>query len=85
MNQKGATFFIAIIFAVMIFVAGMLILNFMKDDISAVTSSTALDCNNQTITDGNKVACLGMDIAIPYFFILVLSAAGGIIAAKLAL
>ena len=85
MNNRGQTFFFAIIVAVVIFAFGMLILNFMKDDITTVTGTSALDCNNQTITDGTKVVCLGMDLTIPYFFLLVLSASGGIIAAKLTL
>lgn len=85
MNNKGQTFFFAIVTALIIFVFGMLFLNFLKDDITTTTSSSALDCNNLSISDGNKVTCLAMDATVPYFFLLILSAAGGLIAAKLTL
>lgn len=83
MNNIGQSFFIAILVAVMIFSAGMLAMNFVKDDVSIAT--TSLDCNNASISDGNKVTCLAMDAAVPYLFIIILSAAGGLIASKLTL
>ena len=83
MNSKGQTMFIAILIACMIFFAGVIVVNFLKDDIT--TARNALDCTNSTISDGTKLTCLGTDIVVPYFIIIFLSAAGGLIAAKLTL
>ena len=81
MNNKGQTMFIAIIVACMIFFAGAIMVNFFKDDITS--ARTSMDCTNPTISDGSKLTCLGIDIVIPYFIIVFLSAAGGLIASRL--
>lgn len=45
----------------------------------------ALNCNslpsgdNTTITDGQKLSCLGTELVIPYFIILIMAIAGGAI------
>jgi uncharacterized membrane protein len=83
MNSKGQTMFIAIIVACMIFFAGVIVVNFFKDDIT--TARVAMDCSNPAISDGSKVTCLGIDIVVPYFILIFLSAAGGLIAARLLL
>ena len=83
MNKKGQTIFMAVIIAMMIFFVGVITVNFLKDDIT--TTRTNLDCTNPSISDGAKVTCLGIDGLVPYFIIVFLSAAGGLIAAKLAL
>jgi len=84
MNNRGQTIFMAILIGVIIFAFGMLAMNFIKDDITIATNSNNLDCNNVSITDGAKITCLAMDATIPYLFLLIISAAGGLIAAKLA-
>lgn len=80
MNNKGAGLLIAIVIAVMIFAAGMLFMNFIKDDVTS--ARLGMDCTNSTISDGAKVTCLGIDIVIPYFILGILSSAGGIIVAR---
>ena len=85
MNSKGQTMFMAIIIACMIFFAGVITVNFIKDDVTTARLSTAMDCTNSSISDGSKVVCLGIDLAVPYFIVLFLSAAGGLIAARLML
>ena len=66
--------------ASMIFFAGMLIANFLTQDIT--TFRTAMDCTNQTISDGSKVTCLVGDIVMPYFIWAIISLAGGVVIAK---
>jgi hypothetical protein len=83
MNLKGQTMFFAIIVACMIFFSGVIVVNFLKDDVT--TSRIDMDCADATISDGSKIACLGLDLVIPYFIVVFLSAAGGLIAAKLLL
>ena len=85
MNTKAQTMFIALLVAGMIFFAGVIFVNFIKDDVSTARGVDKMDCANPAISDGSKVACLGIDIVIPYFIVIFLSATGGLIAAKLML
>lgn len=82
MNKGGQTLFIAILVGVMIFIAGMVFMNYLGPEITNARAATALDCSNPAISDGNKLACLGVDLVVPYFIIIVISAAGGLITAK---
>jgi len=75
-NNKGGSLFIGIVIGVMLFIAGMITLNYIKDDVT--TSRTSLDCDNHSISDGTKFLCLGIDFVVPYFMILIISVAGGI-------
>lgn len=85
MNSKAQTLFISVLVAGMIFFAGVIVVNFIKDDVTTARGADALNCSSSTISDGNKIACLGTDIVIPYFIIIVLSAAGGLITSRLLL
>lgn len=75
----------AFIIAIAIFMAGMLIVNFLKDDVTSAESVTGLNCDDMNNSDGTKVTCVLIDGVIPYFFIIVFSVIGGIIAARLTL
>jgi hypothetical protein len=81
-NGKRGSVLFAIIVTITIFMFGMLVINFVKDDVDLARDSTNLDCGNLSISDGAKVACLGADVTIPYLFLLVLSAIGGFLASK---
>ena len=66
--------------AVMIFMSGMIMLNFIRTEVTNVRSSDDLDCANFTvISDGNKLTCLVVDTVIPYWIIIIVSFSGGII------
>lgn len=82
-GSRGQTFFMAAIVATMLFFAGMTFLNFIKDDVTSTRTSTALDCANTSISDGVKLTCLGVDAVVPYVFLIIFSAVGGIIGARL--
>lgn len=83
MNKIGGVMLISIMVGLMIFISGMLFLNFLKTEVTLVRNSDNLDCSNASgITDGNKMACLIVDILIPYFIILIISFSGGIIAGR---
>ena len=84
-NKRGQTLFLGIITAIVIFMLGMTIVNLIKPEVTNARSSTGLDCTNSSISDGTKLTCLAVDITIPYFFIAVLSVAGGLIVSRLAL
>ena len=80
MNNKGQTVFFSLIFAAMIFFAGMLIIDLIKDDVT--TARDGLQCTNMSISDGAKTTCLIVDFAIPYTFLLVFSLVGGLILSR---
>lgn len=82
MNKKGQTLGMAILIAITIFIVGMLCVNFLKPEITRARNSTNLDCDGSTISDGTKLACLAVDIVIPYFIVIVFSVAGGVIASR---
>lgn len=82
MNSKGQGVLMSVVIAALIFMAGMLFMQFLKSDVTDARAPTGLDCQNSTISDGNKVTCLGVDIVIPYFILAVISAAGGVIMAR---
>lgn len=74
MNNRGQNLLLALLTAVMIFVAGMLIMNHVLDDIS-LTRTVGLDCSNPNISDGTKVTCLGVNIIAPLLIIVIVSLA----------
>ena len=84
MNKRGSVG-IAIIVTVMFFIIGLTFLNFVAPEVTrARAATTGLDCSSSTeISDGNKLTCLAVDMAVPYFIILVFSAAGGFLSAKM--
>jgi len=81
MNSKGQNLMLAVLTGVMIFMAGMLFLNFVKDDVS-LTRTIGLDCSSTTISDGTKLTCLGVDLVIPILMIAIVSAAMGAILSR---
>jgi hypothetical protein len=84
MNNKGQAggILIAVLIGIMIFMSGMLFINYIKDDVTTARSSSNMDCSNLNISDGAKVTCLGIDLLIPYFIVSVLSASGAVITAR---
>lgn len=84
MNRNGQGMLWAIAVALLIFLAGMLFLNFIKPEVTNTRAADALDCGNISISDGAKLTCLGADIVVPYFIFIILGAAGGYIASRFA-
>lgn len=77
MNTKGNLFF-AFMVALIVWIAGVLMLPFIIDDID--TFRTDMDCTNSSISDGSKITCLTGDILVPYFIWTIASIALGFIA-----
>jgi hypothetical protein len=76
-NKKGQSWLMAIVVAFMVVMAGFLFAYFLQADVD--TARTALDCESTNISDGNKLACLGTDITIPYWIYGFLALAGSIL------
>lgn len=90
MENRGQSILMAVIVGVMLFMVGMIFLNFITPD-SWVDGSdsmmTELGCGNSTnsgtdISDGVKATCLIGEIIIPYSIMIILSAVAGIILAR---
>ena len=70
-----------IIMAFLLFSVGFIAANFLREPID--DARVGLDCSNAAgISDGTKLMCLGVDMTMIYFILLVLSIAGGTILDK---
>ena len=75
MNNKGAVGFM-ILMAIVYFIAGMIIYQFVKPDIT--TARADMECS--TATDwGDMAVCLMFDAIIPYMVIGILATAGSLV------
>ncbi len=82
MNNRGQTMGITIISAIMIFIIGMMSINFILGEVT--TARTDLSCSDSdNISDGTKILCLLIDTNVPYFILLVFSISFGAIIARL--
>ncbi len=83
-NKKAqGTTMLAIISAVAFFMFAIVFIGLLFPDIAITKDSSNLDCSNMTISNGNKLACLGVDSIVPTFIITVVLIAGGFITYKL--
>ena len=80
MNIKGGMG-IALIVAIMLFIIGLMSINFIIGEVTRARDASNLNCDSPT-SDGIKLTCLLVDIVVPYFIIIILSTAGGLIIAK---
>lgn len=78
--QMGLGF--AIVVAIVIFMIGMINVNFIKDEVTRARGSTQMNCSDSTISDGSKLTCLLIDLVVPYFIIIIVATAGGLITAR---
>lgn len=74
MNKRGQTLFLSILVGVMLFIFGMLFLNYVKPEVSTA-KLVGLDCSSPSISDGNKVTCIGVDLVIPALIFSIVSIA----------
>jgi hypothetical protein len=82
-NKRGQVG-IAIIAALVVFIVGIMCVNFIMPEVTTFRSD--LNCANATaISDGTKLTCLAGGVAVPYFIILVLSVAVGVVADRFAI
>lgn len=78
MKSKKGNIYFAVVIALIIWIAGILILPFITDDID--TFRTDMDCENNSISNTSKVVCLAGDSLVPYFLWTLISLALGFIA-----
>jgi hypothetical protein len=85
MNNRGQTIMLSVFFALLIFSFGVLFMNFIMDDVTTARGVNNLDCSGPSLSDGIKLTCLITDGVVPYFILIIISAAGGRILANLTL
>lgn len=83
MNSKGQTAVLGLMIGVFVFMMAMVFIDPIKDVIAESRGTTQLDCDNSSISDGNKATCLLVDLILPYFIAVVLAVAGAWIGAKI--
>ena len=83
LNKKGQVALLGLIIGVFIFLLGMSFIDPMKDVLTEVRGGSQLDCTNTSVSDGNKLTCLAVDLVLPYFIVTVLAVAGAWMSAKL--
>lgn len=81
-GKRGQSLGIAIILAIMIFLMGIPVINILKPEVATAVGANGLDCANTSISDGNRLTCLAVDLTIPYFIWIVISAVGGLVISR---
>ena len=81
MKGKKGSLFSTFLIAFVIFMVGMITINFLKSPIDQARLDLSCD-DTLNITDGTKVMCLFTDSALVYIIILIISLSGGIILVK---
>ena len=83
MNKKGQAALLGLAIGIMVFMLGMAFIDPITDVIDEVRAGDQLDCDNSSITDGQKTTYLVVDLILPYFIVVILSIAGAWIGARL--
>ena len=83
MNRRGQTAFLAIIFGVMVFMAGTFFLGFIQERVLDLIGTTGLNCGSSLNSDGIKGVCLISELVVPYFIIIFVSIASGLVVGRL--
>ena len=76
-NKRGSVFF-GISLAIFIYIAGVLFMPFIMDDVT--TFRDAMDCSGDDISNGTMISCLIGDATIPYLIWFFISLALGLVA-----
>ena len=83
LNNKGQAVIVSLMVGIFVFMMAMVFIDPLKDVITEVRSPTQLDCSNSSISDGNKMTCLEVDLILPYFIGVILALAGYYITSKI--
>lgn len=84
MNKKGQMVGFGIVLGIVILIIGFATLNLIKPEIDRARDTDGLNCASaDTISDGNKIACLITGSTMPYIIWSILSLFGGMTIMKL--
>lgn len=81
-HKKGQAIFAGIMVAVMIFIVAVIFIEPIKDFVIIARNTDNLDCGNSSISTGNRLTCILVDMYLFYFFGILLAAAGSFVVGK---
>ncbi len=84
LNKRGQTMAISVLSAIVIFIIGIMCINFLMPEVSDARVNLSCD-SPATISDGTKFLCLLVDVQVPYFIWLVFSISLGAILVRMKL
>lgn len=73
-NKKGQTIVLGLMIAIFVFIVAVVLIPSLKDMVDDARDTNSLDCDNTSISTGQKGTCLIVDLYIPYFIGAVLAA-----------
>jgi len=79
MNKNGQAVVLGLMIAIFVFLVAVVLIAPMKDMIDVARDSSHLDCDNASISTGQKGTCLVVDLYLPYFIGAVMAAGVGFI------
>jgi len=82
LNKRGQTMAISVLSAIVIFIIGIMCINFLMPEVSDARINLSCD-SPTTISDGTKFLCLLVDVQVPYFIWLVFSISLGAILVRM--
>lgn len=88
MNNKGSIYIYVIMLAITIIVLALALAPAVSESTESARNATVgdvigMDCNNASISDFNKAACVATDLNLFYFIAGLFFIAGGLITAKI--
>jgi len=81
-NKKGQAALVGLMIGIAIFMLAMIFIAPLADVITEVRGTSQLDCSNTTISDGEKMTCLVVDLFLPYFIAIVIAVGGAYMSAR---
>jgi len=82
-NKHGQVALVGLMIGIIIFMLAMVFIDPLTDVISETRAVTQLDCDNASISDGQKATCLIVDLILPYFIAMVIAVGGGYLGARI--
>jgi len=67
MNRRGQAMLVGVMIAIFVFVFAIICIPALKEVTNLARGTTSLDCTNSSISTGNKMTCLIVDLYLPYF------------------
>lgn len=88
MNKKGQVIMYGLMLGLVIIILALAFTGPVKTFVDNARNTTSefgngLDCNNASIADYNKAACLSTDFSLPYFIGILIFIGGAVVIAKI--
>jgi len=77
MNKSGQVMIYGIMVFLLVFIVAVVITEPMVEFVNIGRDADHLDCENTTISTGQRLTCIIIDIQVPYFIATILASAAG--------